>query len=303
MKNTARSAGFQDRVDAYRARVDDCLERWLPARSRFPESLHGAMRYSVLGGGKRMRPLLTYACGEAFDVPAEMLDGPAAAVELVHAFSLVHDDLPAMDDDDLRRGRATTHCAFDEATAILAGDALQVLAFHVLAADETHGAAPARQVAMVRTLAEATGSIGMTGGQAMDLASAGRTLSLEELESMHDRKTGLLIRAAVRLACHCAPSANADEVAHLDRFALQIGRAFQIRDDILDVEGDPEVIGKTRGSDEEADKATYPAILGMADAKAHAKRLYDDALASLSALDRDTSALAWLAHYIVQRDR
>ncbi len=303
MTTTATGSGFRARVPDYRKRVDDCLERRLPGADCFPQELHRAMRYAVLGGGKRMRPLLTYACGEVLDVPARMLDAPATAVELVHAFSLVHDDLPAMDDDDLRRGRLTTHKAFDEATAILAGDALQVLAFGVLANDPQLHDRPEVQVAMVRTLAEATGSVGMTGGQAMDLASAGRRLRLEDLESMHDRKTGLLIRAAVRMACHCGVGTAPDEVEHLDAFARRIGLAFQIRDDILDIEGDTDVIGKTQGSDIDNQKATYPAILGMEAAKEHAAQLYDSALASLDAVDRDTGALRWLAGYIVRRDR
>lgn len=302
MSQAAAASDFASRIALYQKRVDDYLLRVLPDEAIFPQRLHAAMRYSVLGGGKRMRPLLTYACGEVLQTRPARLDAAATAVELIHAFSLVHDDLPAMDDDDLRRGRATTHKAFDEATAILAGDALQVLAFNVLANDEALVGDAQVQIDLVATLSDATGSVGMTGGQALDLASAGHDVSLSDLETMHDKKTGLLIRAAVSMACLCAPAVSNEERVRLDEFAQRIGRAFQIRDDILDVEGDTTVIGKAQGADIAMNKATYPAILGMDEAKRRASRLYDEALAALDGLARDTTPLRYLAAYIVRRD-
>ena len=297
------SPDFVSRLEGYRARIDAHLEHVLPAADNYPYTLHEAMRYAVLGSGKRIRPLLTYAAGEALGVAAERLDGGAAAVELVHAFSLVHDDLPAMDDDDLRRGRPTVHVQFDEATAILAGDALQVLAFEVIAGDRVLSGEPATRLAMLTTLARASGSRGMTGGQAVDLAAAGKRLTLAELTDMHAKKTGLLMRAAVAMACHACPAADEESAARLDRYAELIGLAFQIRDDVLDVEGDTAMIGKPQGSDQGQDKATFPALLGLAGAKAEAERLFDEALATLETLNLDTSALRFLAGYIVRRDR
>ncbi|HEV2213608.1 MAG TPA: polyprenyl synthetase family protein, partial [Gammaproteobacteria bacterium] len=196
---------FRERVPEYTARIERVLDRWLPSADKPPQRLHQAMRYSVLGGGKRLRPLLIYAAGETLGVAPEKLDGPAAAVEIIHAYSLLHDDLPAMDDDDLRRGRPTCHKAFDEATAILAGDALQVLAFLILSEDPAMAAAPAQRVDMIRSVARASGSAGMAGGQAMDLAAAGKALDLAELELMHIHKTGALIRASILLAARSLP--------------------------------------------------------------------------------------------------
>ncbi|MFK7885305.1 MAG: polyprenyl synthetase family protein [Gammaproteobacteria bacterium] len=293
---------FSTRAPDYRERVNSVLARVLPTPDQFPETLNDAMRYSVLGGGKRVRPLLAYATGEVLGVPPERIDPVAAAIELIHAFSLVHDDLPAMDDDDLRRGRPTTHKAFDEATAILAGDALQIQAFTVLATDAALIDDPAAQIALVRTLSDATGVDGMTGGQAMDLASAGKRLTLTELERMHERKTGVLIRAAVIMAWQCARPAAPKVGEALGEFARLIGLAFQIRDDILDIEADTETLGKPQGSDVAQDKATYPAILGMDEAKARADRLFDGALKVLDDLSLPTEPLAWMARYIVQRD-
>jgi farnesyl diphosphate synthase len=296
------AVSFASRAPEYRERVNQVLARVLPAQDQFPETLNAAMRYSVLGGGKRVRPLLAYATGEVLGIAPERIDPVAAAIELIHAFSLVHDDLPAIDDDDLRRGRPTTHKAFDEATAILAGDALQIQAFTVLATDEALIDNPAAQIALVRTLGDATGVDGMTGGQAMDLASAGKQLTLAELERMHERKTGVLIRAAVIMAWQCASPAKPDVGEALGEFARLIGLAFQIRDDILDIEADTETLGKPQGSDLARDKATYPAILGMDEAKARADRLFDRALGVLDDLPLPTDPLAWMARYIVQRD-
>ncbi|MEM9057454.1 MAG: farnesyl diphosphate synthase [Pseudomonadota bacterium] len=301
-KGDAAGEAFARRAADYVARVEGVLDRLLPPADVPPLELHAAMRYAVLGGGKRIRPLLVYATGEVIGAPPERLDAAAAALELVHAFSLVHDDLPAMDDDDLRRGRATVHKAFDEATAILVGDALQVQAFHALAADPALRAHPVCQLSVIERLAEACGSRGMTGGQAIDLASEGKTMTVAELEQMHTYKTGYLIRAAVLMACHSTPDVPAATIELLDRFAAAIGLAFQVRDDILDVEGETEVIGKPQGADEARGKATYPALFGMAAARERADALYDEAMRCLSALDSNTAPLRWLSAYVVRRE-
>ena len=230
------------------------------------------------------------------------MDAPAAAVELIHAFSLVHDDLPSMDDDDLRRGKPTTHLAYDEATAILAGDALQPLAFRILSNDPELEIQAKAQLACIALLAEACGSLGMTGGQAMDLAAVGKPLDVDNLDGMHERKTGCLIRASVMMAC-CVSQNHSDTISEgLDRFARTIGLAFQIRDDILDVEGDTSVIGKPQGSDAASNKATYPALMGLQEAKERADNLYDTAMTALQGLDVNTAPLELLAAYVVSRD-
>ena len=295
-------SSFKLRVPEYGARIEKVLERWLPPAEKPPERLHSAMRYAVLGGGKRLRPLLIYATGETLGVTAEKLDGPAAAVEIIHAYSLIHDDLPAMDDDELRRGRPTVHIAYDEATAILAGDALQVLAFLILTEDKAMAANPAARVEMLRTVAAASGSAGMAGGQAMDLAAAGRTLDLAELELMHIYKTGALIRASVLLAAQSAPGLDAHKLTALDRYAKCVGLAFQIQDDILDVEGETETLGKKTGADSARHKPTYPSILGLAKSKQRALQLRDDAVAALGPLGEAAEPLRWLAEYIVSRE-
>ncbi|MBK1701140.1 (2E,6E)-farnesyl diphosphate synthase [Thiococcus pfennigii] len=283
------------------ARVEAALERCLPKAEIQPGYLHAAMRYAALGGGKRIRPTLVYATAQAIGLAPERVDAPACAVELIHAYSLVHDDLPAMDDDDLRRGRLTCHKAFDEATAILAGDALQTLAFQTLASAE--GLSVESRLAMVDALARASGSRGMVGGQAMDLAAEGQTLDRVSLESIHIHKTGALIRAGVQMATQALPGLDPQVAQRLDHYAKCLGLAFQIRDDILDVEGETAVIGKTQGKDQDQNKATYPALLGLAGAKEAAATLIDDALESLAGLDPQASApLRWLADYMVQRD-
>ncbi|HET7359599.1 MAG TPA: farnesyl diphosphate synthase [Rhodanobacteraceae bacterium] len=292
-------ATFGDRVGGYLAHVEHALDARLPPAASVPASLHRAMRYAVLGGGKRVRPLLCYATAETLAIDPAAVDDAACAVELIHAFSLIHDDLPAMDDDALRRGRPTTHKAFGVATAILAGDALQTLAFRVLAGGN---GVPARRLEMERILADATGSQGMTGGQALDLDAEGRQLALGELEQLHRMKTGCLIRAGVLMASRAAAAGDAT-TALLDRFAGNIGLAFQIRDDLLDVEGDTAVIGKQRGADAAHGKSTYPALLGAPAARARADALYADALAALEPLGADADPLRWMAAYIVHRDR
>lgn len=257
------------------------------------------MRYAVLGPGKRLRPLLVYATGAALGAAPEALDASACAVEIIHAYSLVHDDLPAMDDDDMRRGRATCHVVFGEAMAILAGDALQALAFEILAADTRHE--PARHVEMLRTLAAACGAQGMAGGQALDLAAVGTTLSSEALDRMHEHKTGALIRASVRLGALGGGCRDAATLHALDRYAHAIGLAFQIRDDILDVEGDSAVIGKTAGKDAANAKPTYPAVLGMDASRARLAQLTHAAIAALAPLGERMKQLVELARYVAER--
>ncbi|HEU5399555.1 MAG TPA: farnesyl diphosphate synthase [Gammaproteobacteria bacterium] len=296
------SPGFKLRVPEYTARIERVLDRWLPPADKRPERLHDAMRYAVLGGGKRMRPLLIYATGETLGVSAEKLDGPAAAVEIIHAYSLIHDDLPAMDDDELRRGRPTCHVAYDEATAILAGDALQVLAFSILAEDKAMTVSPAVRVEMLRTVANASGSAGMAGGQAIDLAAEGKQLDLAELELMHIYKTGALIRASVLLAAQSAVGLAADKLTALDRYAKCVGLAFQIQDDILDVEGETEKLGKQAGADSARRKPTYPSILGLERSRHRAGELKDDAVAAVAGFGEAAEPLVWLANYIVERE-
>jgi farnesyl diphosphate synthase len=283
------------------ARAEAALDLRLPAANRMPERLHQAMRYSVLGGGKRLRPLLTYATGQAVGVSWECLDGPACAVEFIHVYSLIHDDLPAMDDDDLRRGKPTCHIAFDEATAILAGDALQALAFHVLAHDSSIAVPADSRLAMIETLATASGSLGMVGGQAIDLDSVGKTLDLPSLENMHIRKTGALIRASVNLAALANPSLDSCIADKLDHYAKCTGLAFQIQDDVLDEESDTQTLGKTQGKDRDNNKPNYPALLGLAGAKQKARELHEEALDTLSGLGAEAEILRALSRFIIER--
>lgn len=259
------------------------------------------MRYAVLNGGKRLRPLLVYATGECLAVAPDALDAPAVAIELIHAFSLVHDDLPAMDNDDLRRGEPTLHRKFDEATAILAADALQPLAFSVLASSRFIDDRQA--VRLVRLVADACGSLGMTGGQSIDLASEGKTLTRAELEQMHALKTGALIRASVMSACCLSPSLSGEQRVALESFAQATGLAFQIRDDILDVEGETGVIGKKAGADEVLLKATWPSLFSLEEAKMRCDQLLAEALAALEHFGEDAEFLRWLARYVVERPR
>ena len=290
------------RIAAYRARVEGVLDRWLPPTERVPQRLHAALRYSVLGTGKRLRPILVYATGEALGAAIERLDAPAAAVELIHGYSLVHDDLPSMDDDDLRRGRPTCHRAFDEATAILAGDALQVLAFQILAQDPAFAADAPLRAHLIELLADASGTDGMAGGQALDLAAVGRQLTIAELEDIHQRKTGALIRASVLMGAAAAVERNAERQSQLARFGQLIGLAFQIQDDILDVEGDPATLGKATGADRAKDKPTYPSVAGMAQAKHRCRELHALALDALADFGPGGDVLRWLADFVIERD-
>ena len=281
----------------WRARTEAALERALPDPTIAPQRLHAAMRHGVLNGGKRMRPLLVYATGTTLGAREDSLDAAAAAVELVHCYSLVHDDLPAMDDDDLRRGQPTVHVAFDEATAILAGDALQTLAFETLA---TAPQPPVQRIAMLAELARASGVAGMCGGQALDIDATGASIALEELERLHALKTGALLRCAVRLGA-LAGNATPTQAAQLDQYAAALGLAFQIRDDLLDIEGDAATLGKTAGKDIAQAKATFPSLLGVDASRARLQKLLAVMRQSLDALEADTSALQALARQVVER--
>lgn len=282
-------------------RVERTLEQWLPSEDTLPHKLHRAMRYAVLDGGKRVRPVLVYASGQALGVAPDRLDGPACALELIHAYSLVHDDLPAMDDDDLRRGKPTCHKRFDEATAILTGDALQTLAFKVLCQDQAMQSDPAIRLQMIDNLALASGSRGMAGGQAIDLDSVGKAISLIELENMHIHKTGALILASVRMGYLAKGSATQEEISALNHYAKRIGLAFQVKDDILDIEGDTETLGKTQGKDQDNDKPTYPSLMGLDGARNLLNQLHQEAVDSLSIFDDRANQLRWIADYIVHR--
>ncbi|MBB4819982.1 geranylgeranyl diphosphate synthase type II [Pseudomonas alcaligenes] len=291
-------AAYQSRCQA---RVDTALETLFDAPRPELQRLYEAMRYSVTNGGKRVRPLLVYAACEALGGDLDRADGAACAVELIHAYSLVHDDLPAMDDDDLRRGKPTTHKAFDEACAILAGDGLQTLAFEVLADRRLNPQNSDARLAMVGTLARAAGPAGMVGGQAIDLGSVGLRLDQKALEVMHRHKTGALIEASVRLGALASGNADDSSMKSLQAYAQAIGLAFQVQDDILDVESDTVTLGKTQGKDQASDKPTYPALLGLDDAKAYALELRDMALHTLRPFSEAAEPLRDLARYIVER--
>jgi geranylgeranyl pyrophosphate synthase len=300
MITRATSPTFAELLDQYRRRVDQKLAAVLDLSHEVPETLLAAMRYSVLGGGKRVRPLLVYASGELAGADADSLDAIAAAVELIHAYSLVHDDLPAMDDDDLRRGRPTTHRQFDEATAILAGDGLQALAFEVLATDRELAARPGAQVAILAWLARAAGPAGMVGGQSLDMAAEGQRLDERGLERIHRGKTGALIRASIMMPSELG-SFSAEQRANLDVFASDIGLVFQIRDDLLEVEQDTATLGKSAGSDAGNDKSTYPSTLGIEGARQRATETHERALAALRTLGERSQGLQWLAEFILNR--
>jgi len=283
-------------------RAETALEQRLPAANILPQKLHEAMRYCVLGGGKRMRPMLAYCTGKTLGLEPEDLDGIACAVEFIHVYSLIHDDLPAMDDDELRRGKPTCHVAYDEATAILAGDALQALAFEILANDPSIHASPENRLKMLTTLAKASGSQGMVGGQAIDLQSVGASLNLPELENMHIHKTGALIRASVVMATLAKPDLDPGIATRLDHYAKCIGLSFQVKDDILDEESDTATLGKTQGKDRDNNKPTYPSLLGLAGAKQKAQELHEMALANLDIFGDEADLLRDLSLYIIERD-
>ena len=291
----------------YQDRIETLLDSILPKTSQQPETLHEAMRYSVLGGGKRVRPLLVYATGEALGISTELLDKSAVAIELVHAYSLVHDDLPCMDDDDLRRGKPTTHIAFDEATAVLAGDALQTLAFELLS-DPLQGICAENQLKILNILTTSSGINGMVKGQAIDLAAVGLSLTEAQLETMHRYKTGALISASVLMACYCRneplskrTSLIDKQVKNLSEYASAIGLAFQVRDDILDIQSDTKTLGKQQGADIAAGKPTYPSIMGMAAAKEKLFQLHKKAVDSLVDFGEEAFLLREIAKFIVKR--
>lgn len=291
---------FSSWVADQQSRFEDVLRDLLPSADVAPQRLHAAMRYSVLDGGKRVRPLLAFAAGELAGADVARVNYAAAAVELIHAYSLVHDDMPCMDDDVLRRGKPTCHVEYDEATALLVGDALQSLAFQFLS-EQRLSDEPSKQLQMVKLLAVASGSRGMAGGQAIDLASVGKQLTLPELEQMHIHKTGALIRAAILLGAHCGNGLNDVQLDKLDRFGKLIGLAFQVVDDVLDCEADTATLGKTAGKDADNDKPTYVSLLGLQEAKAMAQRLHSEALESLSEFGESAKRLRELADFIVLR--
>jgi len=291
---------FSSWVADQQSRFEDVLSSLLPSADVAPQRLHAAMRYSVLDGGKRVRPLLAFAAGELAGADVARVNYAAAAVELIHAYSLVHDDMPCMDDDVLRRGKPTCHVEYDEATALLVGDALQSLAFQFLS-EQRLSDEPSKQLQMVKLLAVASGSRGMAGGQAIDLASVGKQLTLPELEQMHIHKTGALIRAAILLGAHCGNGLNEVQLDKLDRFGKLIGLAFQVVDDVLDCEADTATLGKTAGKDADNDKPTYVSLLGLQEAKAMAQRLHSEALQSVSEFGDAARRLRELADFIVLR--
>jgi len=289
-------------LERWRQRVERELDAWLPPDTTVPARLHAAQRYSVLGPGKRIRPALVYATAETLGIPLGQVDAAACAVELIHCYSLVHDDLPAMDDDDLRRGRPTCHRQFDEATAILAGDSLQVLAFQLLAAHPGLPADASIRVQIIGTLAIASGTAGMAGGQALDLAAEGGSLTLADLERLHAMKTGALIRASVLMAACCCAGLGAEQLSALDVFGERVGLAFQVQDDILDVEGDVQVIGKPPGSDEARGMPTYPALVGLEAARARVRELHAEAKRQLTRHGWADSPLSQLSDWLLSRN-
>jgi farnesyl diphosphate synthase len=297
---------FAQTLNGYHQQVNAALTRFIEPLPFQSSPLVNAMHYGALLGGKRLRPFLVYATGEMLHADPASLDAPAAAVECIHAYSLIHDDLPAMDDDALRRGQPTCHIKYGEDTAILAGDALQTLAFSILTDTPMPGVSAEYRLMMLSELAQASGVAGMCGGQALDLAAEGQSVDLVQLEQIHRHKTGALIRAAVRLGALAAGETGRAALPALDRYAEAIGLAFQVQDDILDVVGDTAVIGKRQGADQHLGKSTYPSLLGLEQARAKARDLYQealDALEILAAQSYNTTALQALASFIIERDK
>jgi geranylgeranyl pyrophosphate synthase len=292
---------FGAQLESWRARMEHALAARLPPATAVPARLHEAMRYSVLGGGKRIRPALLFATARTLGLTEDEVEAAACAIELIHVYSLVHDDLPAMDDDDLRRGRPTCHRAFDEATAVLVGDALQPLAFQLLARDAALPAAPAIRLRLVDMLSEASGTFGMAGGQAIDLAAQGQQPDIEQVEDMHARKTGAVIRASVLMAAECVPQLDAHLYAALNHFATAIGLAFQIQDDLLDVLGDVSTLGKATGADRERDKPTHPSIIGIEASQERVNLLHREALDALEPFGERAAPLRSLANWLLSR--
>jgi geranylgeranyl pyrophosphate synthase len=292
---------FAGQLESWRSRMEIALAARLPAPTVVPMRLHAAMRYSVLGGGKRVRPALLFATARTLGLAEDEVEAAACAIELIHVYSLIHDDLPSMDDDDLRRGRLTCHKAFDEATAMLAGDALQPLAFELLAHDPALPCAPKIRLRLIELLSQASGSLGMAGGQAIDLAVQGTRLDIEQVEEMHALKTGALIRASVLMAVECAPSLESKHCVALARFATAIGLAFQIQDDLLDLIGDATTLGKATGADRERAKPTHPAVIGIPASQERVHLLYVQALDALKPFGERAAPLRSLADWLLLR--
>jgi len=302
MNNTQTTTQtLSDLLIDWRTHVNQKLKQWLPLANTSPHQLHQAMQYAVLGGGKRLRPLLVYASGSCFNAKHNNLDAPAVAIELIHCYSLVHDDLPSMDDDDLRRGQATCHKAFDRATAILAGDALQSLAFEILTLHSKNIANELR-LKMINVLTKASGSLGMAGGQALDLAAENKTLTKQQLENIHKLKTGALIKASIQLGALTAGCDDSKILNLIDAFAEKIGLAFQIQDDILDIEGTTQTLGKQAGADNTQHKATYPALFGLEESKKLLQETHQQALNYLDTIDVDMSLLKEMSYLLIHRD-
>tara|TARA_B100000676_G_scaffold310881_1_gene378826 strand:+ start:4045 stop:4938 length:894 start_codon:yes stop_codon:yes gene_type:complete len=292
---------FQDWAKAKQSRIETSLDNFLPTIKTSPKRLHDAMRFSVMGGGKRIRPLLAFAAGEISKANEERVTIAAIAIELIHTYSLVHDDLPCMDDDVLRRGKPTCHIEYDEATALLVGDSLQSLAFQLLS-ENNLADTPLIQLKMINNLAQAAGSCGMAGGQAFDLDSVGKELNLPELEFMHIHKTGALIRSAVMIGASCGKNMSTLQLKNLDNFAKNIGLAFQVVDDVLDTEATTATLGKTAGKDADNNKPTYVSILGVQKARELAEKLRQDAYQELEIFGERAMRLRQLTDYIIQRD-
>ncbi len=292
---------FESLVGQYQQRVDAALDRWLPPADVNPMRLHQAMRYAVLAPGKRVRPVLVYATATALGIDLDRVDGAACAVEIIHAYSLIHDDLPAMDDDDLRRGRPTCHREFDEATAILAGDALQALAFYIISHDPEMATDASARLQMIENLSLFSGSRGMAGGQAIDLAAVGKSLNIAELETMHIHKTGALIRTCVQLAALSTDNLGKTQFQALDSYAKCIGLSFQVQDDILDVTGDTSTLGKTQGADSARDKPTFPSVIGLEASQEKALELHHNALQTLSIFGEEADILRYISAWFVER--
>ncbi|WJG08412.1 (2E,6E)-farnesyl diphosphate synthase [Aliiglaciecola sp. LCG003] len=286
----------------YQLRVDEILQGFFQVSEEHAPKLKSAMQYALFNGGKRMRPFLVYATGEMLGAKQQDLDYPAVAIECIHAYSLVHDDLPAMDDDDLRRGKATCHIAYDEATAILAGDALQTMAFDILANATLSHDSPKMQLALIKQLSHASGYDGMCGGQAIDLASTDKRISQAQLQQLHSLKTGALLRVAVSMAATLSPDVAPESTRLLNEFSVNLGLAFQVQDDILDIVGDSSTLGKPQGSDQAQNKSTYPSILGLRGAKDYLSQLHQQALHALRALPYNTSVLETFTDFTVQRN-
>jgi geranylgeranyl pyrophosphate synthase len=292
---------FGAQLETWRLRMENALAARLPDGDAVPARLHGAMRYSVLGGGKRIRPALVFATAQALGLSEDDVEAAACAIELVHVYSLVHDDLPAMDDDDMRRGRATCHIAYDEATALLVGDALQPLAFQLLARDPKLPESPLVRLRLIDLLAQAIGTFGMAGGQAIDLAVQGMKLDINQVEDMHARKTGAVIRASVLMAAECAPGLDPSLYTALTRFANAVGLAFQIQDDLLDVTGDASMLGKATGADSERAKPTHPAIIGISASQQRVRLLHNQAIHALVPFGERADLLRSLANWLLSR--